>query len=312
MDCIILAGDKEHYHQVATEENKAFLTIGERTILDIMLAELAQVEAISRFVVVGPYETLARHWPEARRQGFAKPLLFVRQTKDLMSNALAAFAAADSGPGDFALVLPCDIPLITVEETAQFLERTDMTRCDYAAGLTTAEALSRFYPCGGKPGVRLSYFHLRGLSYRVNNMHLVRPQAIQRMEYIRRTYAIRYQKQAGNVLRMAGHLLLAAARAPGALLFYVWGQTARALWRIGLGGLSRRVVEPFLTLATTERHISKILGTRFKLTVTDLGGAAIDVDHEQDYEAILARFEEWMAMQKRLASEASRKTEPAG
>ncbi len=307
MDSIILAGDRENYRRIDVHPNKAFLTVAGRAILDIMLAELAQVEEIDRVIVVGPLSSLASHLPEPRRSAYAKTLILVEQGLDLVSNVLIAFEATAAGtpPDRFALVLPADIPLITAEETRQFISLADMDRYDYVGGLTTDKALARFYPSDDKPGVRLSYFHCQGRSYRINNMHLVRPLAIERMQYIRKTYSIRYQKKLANIFRMLGHLTGALVRAPVGLLFYLAVQLARGLRRMGMTRLSRRV-DRRLDLSVAERAISRILGARFKLAVTDYGGAAIDVDNQQDYEAVQARFHEWVAMQKELPLPSSR------
>ena len=64
-------------------------------------------------------------------------------------------------------------------------------------------------------------------------------------------------------------------------LFDRWGLS-------GLADLVRRVN----TLPRTERVIGRLLQTRFRFVVTEVGGCAIDVDTEQEYDAVQER---WLA-----------------
>jgi hypothetical protein len=51
------------------------------------------------------------------------------------------------------------------------------------------------------------------------------------------------------------------------------------------------------TLARTEGAISRLLQIRCRFVVTEVGGCAIDVDTEHEYDAVKARFGEWTASQ---------------
>jgi hypothetical protein len=67
----------------------------------------------------------------------------------------------------------------------------------------------------------------------------------------------------------------------------------------GVADMLRRAI----TLSHTERVLSKILDTRFRFLVTEIGGCAIDVDTEADYDAVRERFAEWSEQQARRAIE---------
>ncbi len=58
MDCIILAGNRDSYREVSNKHNKAFLKIGDRTILNIIMDQLAGVQSIDRLLIVGPKAAL--------------------------------------------------------------------------------------------------------------------------------------------------------------------------------------------------------------------------------------------------------------
>jgi hypothetical protein len=54
-------------------------------------------------------------------------------------------------------------------------------------------------------------------------------------------------------------------------------------------------------MARIEKGCGSLLRTRFRFVVTEVGGAAIDIDTEEDYEAANARFAEWRAAQEERA-----------
>lgn len=301
MDCIILAGNREDYREVSNENNKAFLTIGNRSILQIMMNELREVAEIDRLLLVGPKRRLEEHLNAEYLGDYPKPVCILEQKNDLVENILAVFDATREGqPEDrYVLILPSDIPLLIAEELRCFINRCDMGRYDYVAGITTEEALSRFYPCQGKAGVVMNYFYCNGRGYRINNMHMVRPSRMMGLKYIRRMYAMRYQKEWINIVKMFFNLVLVLMRSPRAILFYLGVQLVLPLRRLPWKKPAQ-LLEKRLQIPPLEKHISRILYTRFKIVVTPHGGSTIDVDNESDYQAIRRRFEEWVALQKAL------------
>ncbi len=70
--------------------------------------------------------------------------------------------------------------------------------------------------------------------------------------------------------------------------------------RLHLGFL-RDFVRNRTTVDSVTDCISRLLRTRFTVARTSLGGAALDVDCESDYEAIEERFSEWMDHQREKA-----------
>jgi hypothetical protein len=43
-----------------------------------------------------------------------------------------------------------------------------------------------------------------------------------------------------------------------------------------------------------ERLVSKFLNTRFRIALTTVGGAALDVDNEKDYMTLSVMYRDWM------------------
>ena len=298
MDCIVLAGNRENYRQVETE-NKAFLDIDGRPILAIVLAELEKVSAVSRMVVVGPEDRLRSLLAETP---LGKPVLIVPQRRDLVTNVQAALDVieAERDPDRIVLILPSDIPCLIAEEVEQFIARCDMSRADYVCGLVPETAMQPYYPVADRPGIEMAYFHLAEGRFRISNLHMARPSAVHQLQLFRKTYAMRYQKNPLNMVRMFFVLLGLVARSPFAAIFYTGMQLATVLGKLGLRGASARVRRKLRT-PFAERGISQMLKTRFKVASTDYGGSALDVDNNRDYHIIRQMFVGWVAHQKGLS-----------
>ena len=305
MDCIILVGNRDDYREILEEKNKAFLKIGDRTILHLLLEELRPLKEIDRLLLVGPKERLDRHLENLLGDSFPFPILVFEQKKDLLENVLSVITATNDSnqPDRHVLILPSDIPLASSAEIRQFIHRCDMDEADYITGLTTAQALFHFYPEEGKPGVRMQYFYLNSGKYRVNNMHMVRPGAVVNMDYIRRIYGLRYQKKLCNALRLILEVLKTGV-GPGAVLYYV---AIRACGRLNEWGWHRLagLIQHRLKASVGEAYISRILAARFRLVVTHFGGSAIDVDNDRDYETVAQRHAEWMGLIRDLAADST-------
>ncbi len=301
MDCVILAGNRENYREISDSDNKAFLRVKGRSILNITMEELRWLDEVERLLIVGPKAQLESHLEEVYGGAYPKPVLVFEQKNDLVANVMAVVNATAEGRDKdrYLLILPSDIPLMIVDEIRQFIRLCDMEHFDYVAGLTTETALSRFYPTGEKPGVHMAFFFCEDEKYRINNLHMVRPNQIRRIQYVRKSYAIRYQKRFQNMLGVVGNLVGLFGRAPSAIVLYAALQIARILHAAKWDKLAR-MIQKHLKITSLEYYLSHILGTRFKLVVTSFGGTAIDVDNEADYKAICERFEEWVAIQRAL------------
>ena len=300
MDCIILAGNRESYRDVSNKHNKALLDIDGRPILEIIVRELASIEEIDRLLVVGPKVDLDKSLAPIC-EDYPKPILTFEQKQDLVENILSVVneTGSEDDPDRYVLILPSDIPLIIAEEIREFISKADMSRYDYVGGLATDETLTRFYATPEKPGVKMAYFYCQRYGYRINNLHMVRPRAIHGIQYIRKTYSIRYQKKLWNMVGVFFSLLGLALKIPGSLLMYPGLQMARVLENNGWHKTAS-LIRPFLKLTRLEHYFGKILGTRLKIVITSYGGSTIDVDNDQDYQAIRQRFKEWIDMQRAL------------
>jgi len=195
------------------------------------------------------------------------------------------------------LYLSSDLPFATPQEISAFIERSRGLPCDYALGLVTEAAMEPFYPQEPEgPGIQMAYFNLREGRFRQNNLHLVRPARLGKRHYIEEMYANRYQQKLGNVLRLAWKIATDEGGGLRVLFYYALMHLAGVADRHGLRRTAERIRRA-ADLQRTERACSALLDTRFRFVVTEVGGCAVDIDNEADYDAARARFHEWYPAQ---------------
>jgi GTP:adenosylcobinamide-phosphate guanylyltransferase len=304
LPAVVTAGDRAAAKHVRGE-SKPYLAIEGRPLVAHVVATLQRVPEISEVWVVGDAARLAATL-EPLRSELRKPLHVVPQFRNLYENAWETYRRLlpDAGPegrdpaseddlDQRVLYLSADIPFATPHEISHFVRLGVSLGCDYAVGLSTERSMEDFYPeARGAPGIRMAYFNLREGRFRQNNLHLVRPARLLHRFYIEEMYEHRHQKEFGEIaalafrlwrtqeggFRLLGNYLLLHA----ASIADRWGWRRIADW-----------IRAAIPIARVERAVSSLLGTRFRFAVTELGGAAVDIDNDEDYEAARARFAEW-------------------
>jgi GTP:adenosylcobinamide-phosphate guanylyltransferase len=313
MNAVLLAGDRRASIQVC-DDNKAFLLLKEIPLLIHILRALKQSQFIQDIVVVGPSdrlaETIGRYASELVGDG---SLRILEQKENMIENFKAGYVAALGRPAavSFAelrdsesantpvLIVPCDIPLLTPWEVDEFVMRSDMHHYDYSIGITSKKVLSYYHPSGGRPGIRMIYFHVREDLMRHNNLHIAKPLRFKHLDYIEKMYEWRYQTHLANALRMTFSLLLTGWRFMTALRIFILLQLSLYYDRHGHPRLSDRI-RMFAPLDSLPCGISKITGARTQVVYTRFGGAALDVDHAENLAAMEAMHDEWMEHQRQL------------
>lgn len=314
-DAIVMAGDREAYRSVCGQ-NKALLEVEAKPILVHILEALDRCPYVARIFVVGPRERIAAVLgPRSDRD---KELVLVEQSRTLVENAwkgfLATIPATDADGRAFTeeelrerygekvvLIVGSDIPLVTHHELEEFIEGSDLERYDYLMGMSTEETLSAFYPGAGRPGVRFAYFHFRETLERQNNLHMIRVFRIINRKYTELMYRFRYQKRWKNILQLLWVLLRMPEIRLGTVLRFCLLHLCRVLARLP-GVPLQRLLHRFVPKRKVEEDVSRLLKARFGSVVTTYGGAALDVDNEEDLETIRLRYHDWLAYQEALAS----------
>ncbi|GAB4352344.1 MAG: hypothetical protein Kow0099_36600 [Candidatus Abyssubacteria bacterium] len=305
---IVAAGDRGKSHPVLGR-NKAFLEVQGLPIITRVVKALDESQSVSEIYIVGPKTKLEEFLsPERGGPRFAKPIHVFEQRSTLYENIWHTFLETlpeyrqgmsveeiARGPSaeTVVLVVASDMPLLTATEVDEFVSRCDMNRYDYIVGLTRKEDLKHYYPSEGKPGIKLAYMHFREGSMRQNNMHMVRPFRIQNRHYAQTLYDLRYQKEFVNIVRLAWEILKTEEGGWGALGYYLMLQLSLLCARLHLI-YPKELVRKATHAESVAHCISKLMKARFGYALTTLGGAALDVDKEHEYEAIKVRYSEWM------------------
>ena len=306
IDAVVVAGTGDASKNFSGV-NKNLLPVAGRPVLGRVIDALDGARTIRRIFVVGPSNDL-KSLVASCGQAWKTRVQVVQQKETALDNALAGFYASLGPryrPGDErrdpqvaahpALIMGGDLPLVSAAEIDEFLTGCASKDIDYGLGLTEEAHLRRFYPAKGKPGIRMAYLHLATGSFRLNNLHFARPFRIGNMPYLQRIDRARYQRELGNMLRIAKDMLVNLGLRP--VLTYLLLQCCVLLQSLGLRRLlafARR----WATEAIVTNAANRMLRTRAAIITTSGGGAAIDVDNERDYQTIEARFKEFTKPQR--------------
>ncbi len=303
MNAIILAGAGKA-SKLVFGENKAFLLIQNRTVLEWVLEAVLGASGIEKVVVVGPASRLSQALSAYQR------VEIVEQTESLYQNALQgiyqAFGVKDesqlpaSAREKPVLILSSDIPVLVSEEIEYFLKKADLNQYDFIYGVCAQKVLKKFASRPNQPGVDLACFHTDRFSGRIANIVLVKPFQVKNRPLLDQAYSLRYQKNPLNILKTIFRML--ALFQPGLLWNYLWlqlGLQAEKQQREKLARWAGKRVK----LEKLLKQISHLLGLRFGILETPFGGSVLDADNERDFLVISQRFEEWKNQQKKIGAE---------
>ncbi len=301
-DAILVAGEGESSYKVVNQ-HKAFLRIEGQCIINYVVSALQKAESVENIYIVGLRDKLTATLEEAGIDlNFPKPIVVVQQKENLYENIWHTFLkslALDEGSPELerteiqdraVLIVPCDAPLITAHEIEYFLAQCDPENYDQMLGLVSSKNLEHFYPQNGAPGVKMAYLHLNEGSYRLNNLHLVKPLRMLNRQYIKDVYQYRYQRNIKNVLPFAFKLI--GKDRLERFRYYIGLEMCLLASALGFP----RWVDFFrqwVPWSGMEQCLSNILKTRFMGLETPFPGAALDIDNNQDYDTISLRFREW-------------------
>ncbi len=313
---VVTAGDLRAAKAVYGE-SKVYLEIAGRPLVERVVATLQRVPEVSEVWVVGNLERLEAVFArEGVRAEISKPLHLLPQFRNLYENCWETYRRQLPGAGPEGrdpeteadldtqlLYLSGDLPLATPHEISQFIQRGQARNCDFVTGMVTDRELALFLPTSSdEPGIEVACFNVREARLRQNNLHLVKPGRLGNRHYIEDMYEHRHQKEFGNMLGLAWTLLRSEQGGLRILYTYAFmhlaGIADRWRWK-GLADLLRRLVP----LARIEELISGLLQTRFCFVITDVGGCAMDVDTEHEFDVIRARFSDWSKAQAARAEE---------
>jgi hypothetical protein len=113
-------------------------------------------------------------------------------------------------------------------------------------------------------------------------------------------YEHRYQKQIGNILALAWRIFRDQSGGLRLLAYYSVIHAAAVADRRGwlrLADLLRR----WIGIPRVEEAVGGLLRTDFRFVTTEVGGCAVDIDNEEDYQTANLRYQEWRRDQEETA-----------
>ncbi|MBW2496906.1 MAG: hypothetical protein JRF61_06490 [Deltaproteobacteria bacterium] len=313
---IVTAGDSRAAKAVYGK-SKVYLEIDGLALVAHVVRTLQDCPEIDSVWVVGNVGRLEQVLGgEPFQSALRKPLYIVPQQRDLLANCWETYRRILSGdvregrdplpdvPEELdreVLYLSGDLPLATAQEISSFVQQSQAANVDYVLGLCPAESLESFRPqAPGEVGISVAYFNIRDGRFRQSNLHYARPARIGRRQYIEEMYELRHQRRFWNMLVLTARLLF--SRMGGlkvAVLFSVM-HLAGLADRSGRSRLAR-ALSRLVTLENNREAISRILDTRFRFAITEAGGCALDVDTEEEYDAMALRYADWIVAQRSRA-----------
>jgi GTP:adenosylcobinamide-phosphate guanylyltransferase len=310
---VVAAGDRGAAKAIHGE-SKAFLELEGRALVAHVVATLQRVPEVSEVWVVGDGARLeAALRPELDAE-LTKPLHILPQFDDLLANLWESYRRLLPGAGPegrdpaspedeqlSVLYLSGDLPFATPQEVSSFVQRARALPCDYALGLCSEEPMELFHADSPvAPGIHMASFNLREDRYRQNNLHLVRPALLANRSSIEDMYRNRHQKELSQILKLAWGLLRREGGGLAVIWYFALMHVAGLADRRGRRGIAN-AIRRWIPIARVERGCSALLGTRFRFCVTDVGGCALDLDTEEDFDIAKLRFREWRESQEQRA-----------
>ncbi len=310
LQAVLVAGDRG-YSRAVRGQSKPFVHLAAKPMDHHVIHAQQHTTDISELYVVGDpirlEKAITEHGCLLLAAARACPIHIVPQHNSLYENVwhtfLRTIPTAGVPDNHAILVVPADIPLVIPEEISEFIHKAAAVEGDYVLGLSPESALAPFAPRAGEPGIRMALFNLAEGRFRPNNLHFVRPLRLGNRHYIQDVYENRYQKEFGNMLRLGWRILVREFRNLWIFFYYLLLHIASVLDRRG----HRRASNWFrarVRLPTIERGIGALLRTRFHTVTTHLGGAALDIDKDEDLQVAEKMIARWKEMQVRLARSA--------
>ncbi len=161
INAVVLAGDQEDRKILKNQviDNKAFLNLNGRIMLDYVLECLENTGIFEQIAVIGPAQRLAKHVPPH--------IKIIPQQGTVVENVVKA---AEEVPG-WILLCSSDTPLLTPEAVSDFISMCHDAQMFYP--LVSKETNDSKYP-----GVERTYVSLKEGTFTGGNIILVHSEAV--------------------------------------------------------------------------------------------------------------------------------------
>ena len=303
LDAVVLAGTHQNPKRLIAGRNKAFLKVGEQVLIRYVVDALLAARNIDQIFVVGPVEELLDELT-----GSPERVRVIAQRGKMLTNAWAGIEAAEDRHRNDPLVpikdrpllvVSCDLPLITGRAVDDFIVRC--ARIDNASevpgallvGCADEPGVTPFYPEDGKQGIKRPFVELAGGRLRLANIYVGRPRKLSHQEILQTGFAYRKAKDWRNVVALVYNFF---RRPHGWHSAWLTMRVQLTLMLSNKKGRLYRRLKAGNTEARVEKCFTEVLGGPVKIVVTPFGGLSLDVDDEEDYRVLDARYYDWAAI----------------
>jgi len=303
LDAVVLAGTHQNSKRLITGRNKAFLKVGGQMLILYVVKALVEAESIGQIFVVGPAEELLKEL-----SGISSRVRVIAQRGKMLTNCWAGIEASEDRhrndpdvPVDERplLIISCDLPLVTARSIDDFVSRC--ARVDNAskephgmlAGVVDEPGVKPFHPSGGEQGIKRPFVEMECGRLRLANIYVGRPRKLSHQEFLQTGFSYRKAKDWRNVVA----LTFSFFKSQGG--WHAAWMSMRVQFTLMLskrkGRLYRRLKKGN-TQEKVEKSVSEVLGGSVKIVITPFGGLSLDVDDEEDFRILDARYKDWAAI----------------
>ncbi len=303
LDAVVLAGTHQNPKRLIAGRNKALLEVGGQVLIRYVVDALVNAESIDQVFVVGPaaqlMKELASYPPKVR---------VIAQRGKMMTNCWAGIEASEdrhrNDPNTPVrerplLIISCDLPLVTARSVDDFVARCahedNASHSPYAmlAGVVDEPGVKPFHPVDGNLGIKRPFVELEFGRLRLANIYVGRPRKLSHQEFLQTGFSYRKAKDWRNVVALTFNFFKSSGGWHAAwlsmrvqLTLMLSKRKGRWYRRLKKGNTRERV----------ENSVSEVLGGSVRTVITPFGGLSLDVDDEEDFRILNARYEDWAAI----------------
>jgi len=254
INAIILAGDSKKSAIKAGVENKSFLNIGGKWMVEYVVEALRLSPHVAQISIVGASEQLMERLGE-------KVDYYVEESGDIFDNLEAAMKPFDGD--EHVLIATSDIPMIREEIVTDFIRRCRDIEADVCYPIVEKSLNDYKYP-----GFQRTYVRMKDGVFTGGNIVYVNPKVIRTCaEFARKVIA--YRKKPWKISRLLGIRFLLMLFAGMLSISYVEDR----IWQL-LGIRAAAIISPFPELANDVDKYSD-LEMIYKYFLNDNTGKAV-------------------------------------
>jgi len=304
LDAVVLAGTHQNTKRLIAGRNKAFLKVGDQVLIQYVVNALLDAKNIDQIFVVGPAEELL-----GELAGIPSRVRVIAQRGKMLTNCWAGIEAAEDRHRNDPtlpvkdrplLIISCDLPLVTGRAVDDFITRCARMDREFEApgaamlvGCADEPGVTPFYPDEDHVGIKRPFVELAAGRLRLANIYVGRPRNLSHQEILQTGFTYRKAKDWRNVVALIYNFF---RRPHGWHSAWLTMRVQLTLMLSKKKGRFYRRLKAGNTEARVEKCFSEVLGGPVKIVVTPFGGLSLDVDDEEDFRVLDARYHDWIAI----------------